>query len=633
MKRIRIGFALLALLLLVPLSILLTRTLQGLDRERDQRHQSVASRVFDEAERSIAGFLDSEEGRPPEHYFPTLPSGLPSPLVNPQADPFVVDYFQIDDAGQIRSPRPERAALLGERLKGLTSKRKKQEEGIVEEQVELEADFGLMKGLSETPARTRLQRPGSTKAVQKLDLLERSQIVDSDAEPGTEPALDAFDDEASESYSSYRVLEQLNLAGRSREKKSAPKVPMREPAASRPQSLARADTRSTQGRSAAAPAESKTTRIDLPPPVRPPRMQGLALDDRHLILYRTVDLAGRGRFQQGLLLDLDRFVDWIEEGVVVESGLSRYITFDLIPAHDLGRVSPSPVRRFIYDHRFSDPFEALGARLTVAPLPDGGGSTNIYLMGFLLITVSTVGLWAMYRRVAVAIHFAERRSNFAAAVSHELKTPLTAIRMYAEMLRDDMVANADKRKEYYGTITAEAERLTRLINNVLEFSNLEKKNRRIDTQLARVEPCLRESVSILEHHAQSRGFTLHLDMAKDLPPVRFEADALQQILFNLIDNALKYAEDASRKQVDITARPWNGGVSIRVRDYGGGVAAEHLAHLLEPFYRGESELTRRTKGTGIGLALVNGLAEEMQAEIQADNAPDGGFAVELRLRG
>ena len=83
-----------------------------------------------------------------------------------------------------------------------------------------------------------------------------------------------------------------------------------------------------------------------------------------------------------------------------------------------------------------------------------------------------MGLWAVYRRVATAVHFAERRSNFAAAVSHELKTPLTAIRMYAEMLRDGMVTEEAKRREYYETITSESERLTRLINNVLEFSRL-----------------------------------------------------------------------------------------------------------------------------------------------------------------
>jgi signal transduction histidine kinase len=362
------------------------------------------------------------------------------------------------------------------------------------------------------------------------------------------------------------------------------------------------------------------------------RMASFAIDDRHLILFRAVTIPGQGHFQQGLLLDLKRFADWIENRVVVESGLARYIQFQLAPIEELGALGYRAERRFIYDHRFDQPFEDLGARLSLTALPDTGGSANIYLMGLLLIAVSTIGLWAMYRRVAVAVHFAERRSNFAAAVSHELKTPLTAIRMYAEMLRDGMVPDEARRREYYGTITSEAERLTRLINNVLEFSNLEKRTRTREITLGRVERNLREVIQILEPHAHSRGFTIKLKLEPDLPAVRFEADALQQILFNLIDNSLKYAEGATRKEIEVAAQAWEGGVRIRVRDYGAGVSAKHRPHLFEPFYRGENELTRRTKGTGIGLALVKGLAEEMNGEIHARNATGGGFEVELRLR-
>jgi two-component system phosphate regulon sensor histidine kinase PhoR len=88
----------------------------------------------------------------------------------------------------------------------------------------------------------------------------------------------------------------------------------------------------------------------------------------------------------------------------------------------------------------------------------------------LLVVAVVVGLYALYRMVAVQVRFAERRGNFVAAVSHELKTPLTAIRLYAEMLRDGMIESDKKRSEYYSTITSETERLSRLINNVLELS-------------------------------------------------------------------------------------------------------------------------------------------------------------------
>jgi signal transduction histidine kinase len=667
MRWIRFSFVLLAVLLLVPLVILLDRTLSGLDRERDQRHQAVASRVFDEAERTLLGFLDEEEQREPTQYFPTLADNRPSVLAQPPTQPFVIDYFQIDSAGRVLSPRPNRDTLLALRLEQLLEDRPMREAKTSGRTEDSKHDLEeKMKGLSARIDRRDFQTPGSTKTVQKLDLLERRRAVK--AEEDESLALEETSDQA---YSSYGVLEKLNRAGRSRAKKNS-EVASRQLAASpstaaptfRPSRKSRAEgnAMARSGNEISArfadsiadtdtvtePADSERVRPDelakgLEPSWAPetlrgqlaqsplPRMASFAIDDGHLILYRSVSIPGKGGFQQGLLLDLDRFADWIEERVVVESGLARYITFDLVRIEELGALSARAQRRFVYDHRFDEPFDDLGARLSLASLPDTGGSSNIYIMGLLLLAVSTVGLWAMYRRVAVAVHFAERRSNFAAAVSHELKTPLTAIRMYAEMLRDGMVSSDEKRQEYYGTITSEAERLTRLINNVLEFSNLEKRIRKREITLGPIEASLREVIQILEPHAHSKGFTITLDIESNLPPVRFEADALQQILFNLIDNALKYAEDADRKQIEILARTCEEGVRICVRDHGSGVSQEHRPHLFEPFYRGENELTRRTKGTGIGLALVKGLADEMNAEIHASNATGGGFMVELRL--
>jgi signal transduction histidine kinase len=237
----------------------------------------------------------------------------------------------------------------------------------------------------------------------------------------------------------------------------------------------------------------------------------------------------------------------------------------------------------------------------------------------------------VYRRVAAAIHFSERRSNFAAAVSHELKTPLTAIRMYAEMLRDGMVTDEKTRRSYLDTITSESERLTRLINNVLEFSRLERRAHELVLVAETPLPTLRAALRTLEPHARAQGFALREEASEALPAVRFDRDALQQILFNLIDNALKYARSAERKEIEISCASCPGGAALRVRDFGPGVAREHEPHLFEPFYRGGDELTRQTQGTGIGLALVRELAVRMGASVSAQNCADGGFAVELRL--
>ena len=231
--------------------------------------------------------------------------------------------------------------------------------------------------------------------------------------------------------------------------------------------------------------------------------------------------------------------------------------------------------------------------------------------------------------VSVVVHFAERRNNFVAAVTHELKTPLTAIRMYAEMLRDGMVRDDAKREEYYNTITDESERLSRLIDNVLEFSRLERDSRSMDWVVGAPGPVLRDVAERLAAHATRQGFKIELAVEDGLPAVRFDRDALVQVLFNLVDNAMKYARGADERRIVLEARRSAEGVAVSVRDFGPGVQSGQLARIFEPFFRGEDELTRTTKGTGIGLALVKGLVEQMGAAVSGGNASGGGFRVEI----
>jgi signal transduction histidine kinase len=253
----------------------------------------------------------------------------------------------------------------------------------------------------------------------------------------------------------------------------------------------------------------------------------------------------------------------------------------------------------------------------------------VYGLCALLLATSVLGLAALYRMVSVVVSFAERRSNFVAAVSHELKTPLTAIRMYGEMLRDGIVPTEAKRAEYYRHITAESERLSRLINNVLEFSRLEKGTRQMSLVTDSLRPVVVEAAELLRPHAERHGFVLDVDVDAALPAVRFERDALFQMLFNLVDNAVTYARESAPKRIALRCHAGGGAVHLVVRDHGPGIARHHLRRVFEPFYRGESEVTRRSKGTGLGLALVRSLAEEMGARVSARNVTDGGFEVAL----
>jgi signal transduction histidine kinase len=201
--------------------------------------------------------------------------------------------------------------------------------------------------------------------------------------------------------------------------------------------------------------------------------------------------------------------------------------------------------------------------------------------------------------------------------------------MYGEMLRDGLVGAEGKREEYYDTITDESERLSRLIDNVLEFSRLERGNREMNWTVGPVGPVLEEAAEKLRTHAQREGFSIDVVVEDDLPAIRFDRDALLQVLFNLLDNAMKYARGASEPSVTLEARRENAGVLVSVRDHGPGVPGRHLTRIFEPFYRGQDERTRTAKGTGIGLALVRELCERMGAAVRGANAEGGGFCVQL----
>ena len=163
--------------------------------------------------------------------------------------------------------------------------------------------------------------------------------------------------------------------------------------------------------------------------------------------------------------------------------------------------------------------------LFLVPLHELAGSSYLYCFSVLLLLTSNVGLSAVYGMVAVAMAYAERRQNFASAVLHELKTPLTAIRMYGEMLRDKLVSSEDKRQRYYEIITTETERLTRLVDNALELGRFERKERSLHTVSGDVRPVIEEALAMLGPYAENDGFQIRMELDPAESKARFDSDA------------------------------------------------------------------------------------------------------------
>jgi signal transduction histidine kinase len=384
-------------------------------------------------------------------------------------------------------------------------------------------------------------------------------------------------------------------------------------------------------------AEGLDAEADTAVPGAPPRevqitldpMVGRRIDARWVVLSRTV-LVGEQGYRQGFLVDTEALGSWLEERVLGSNGLAQLgRAWFLGPGDAAPAESAAP--EFAYEHRFAEPFDSLRVLLALEPLPGTASTRTIYQLAGLVALLALGGLAAVYRMVSVVVSYAERRNQFVAAVSHELKTPLTSIRMYSEMLRDGLVPEGRQRQDYYDTIHGESERLSRLIDNVLEFSRLERGSREFEFSVGDLGPVVREAAETLRPHVEHEGFSLIVELDENLPPARFDRDALLQVLFNLVDNALKYARGASRKEVVVSCLCEGEGVALSVRDFGPGVARRHHTRIFEAFYRGENELTRSAKGSGIGLALVKELSEAMGAALQSGNLEEGGFRVSLRF--
>jgi signal transduction histidine kinase len=339
-----------------------------------------------------------------------------------------------------------------------------------------------------------------------------------------------------------------------------------------------------------------------------------------------------GAGSEGVVIDSDELVKALKARVLEARGLGEVAQLrserGVASGGDAASARQTP---YVFRHRFGVPFDSLEAALELGPLAEPDDRAFIVPLALLLGACVVLGLYALYRATATQIEFAERRNNFVSAVSHELKTPLTAIRMYAEMLEGDLVDSDARRRDYYRTITAESERLSRLINNVLELARIEKKPTSLKLMLGDLAPVVRDALEVLRPHVEREGFSLELDVAGALPSVQFEPDALRQVLFNLVDNALKYSRESEDRRISVRLQAKAGGrVRLIVRDRGPGVDPEHLGAIFQPFFRGERELTRKTQGTGIGLALVHGLVQRMGGSVHGANA-DPGLEISVEL--
>ena len=247
----------------------------------------------------------------------------------------------------------------------------------------------------------------------------------------------------------------------------------------------------------------------------------------------------------------------------------------------------------------------------------------------LVLSITLMGGYVLWRDVRREVNVAELRSEFVSAVSHELKTPLTSIRMFAETLQMHGTESIHERTEYLDTIVSESQRLTRLLDNVLEFSKIERGAKKYAPRRTSLADIVQASARTMRYPYEREGFNLRVDIAEGIPEIDVDRDAIEQAILNLLTNAMKYS-DAGR-DIHLALRMEDGYALIEVSDRGVGIAAHEQGRIFERFYRVPNSDGDTAPGTGLGLTLVQHIAVAHGGHVTVDSEPQRGSTFALHL--
>ena len=246
------------------------------------------------------------------------------------------------------------------------------------------------------------------------------------------------------------------------------------------------------------------------------------------------------------------------------------------------------------------------------------------VMGSILLGGSLL-LWQAWR----AWQDARQKTSFVSNVSHELKTPLTTIRMYAELLGEGRVQEKEKKESYLQTIVGESQRLTRLVNNVLDFSRLEQGRKKYALERMNLAQLAQDVLDTQRVRLIQASMQVQTSWPDQPCMVTADRDAVEQVILNVTDNAIKYAGDGVELKVELVCN--EAGCHMTVEDRGPGVPATHRKQVFEKFHRVDDSLTAKQPGSGLGLSIARQLMRDMGGDLTCSDRPGGGARFTITL--
>lgn len=634
MRRLKRFMLLFCLVLSVPTAFLLLHTHRSLEQEEKSELRYFANSLFDRMEEELALLIQKEEARAVDDYTYKSLGNVNDQVVKGQGgvfsglsdQTFILGYFQNNPDGGFQTP------LVADLFQVPPQKA-----DLVLELQEVNRTFNRRR-TEETEGKAFRPQPMKTTASKE----EAVNIADKYFAFNEQRSQKSYLGSKAKRMEQVPVAQALNVAPREKaDASSAPAASMEMEA----DSIGRLGAGwKDAGKKAAAPApmkkespadpvstDKKTFQVEVDP------MQSVFIDADHILIFRRIVIHNQ-IFRQGFVLLVQPFLRHLLDAHFASQPMARFTNLQLkLLGNEAGNLAVQAGAAashpgFSIHRTFPRPFSFVQATLACDRIPPSAGRRTWNIMVTATALIFSIGLFSIYRSARAVMELAERRATFVSSVTHELKTPLTNIRMYIEMLEQGIAQSPEREREYLRILLSESGRLTRLINNVLEFSKLEKKHRKADLHKGNLDDVIAEIQELMQEKLRQEGFTLTIDKA-EIAPFPYDREMMVQILINLMENSLKFSKNATNRQITLAVLPQGDRIHISLADAGPGIPPSALKKIFDDFYRVDSEQVRNTQGTGIGLALVKKFAAAMGGTVSAANNPTAGCTITVSLPG
>jgi signal transduction histidine kinase len=598
MKPLRRMILLFALAVAACLGFLMLHAYRSLNAEETARLGFFAEALFDEMEGTAAALVRREEARAVDAYAVDPLPGAAAELRELPAEDFIRGYLQNNPDGSLQTPR-----LASERLspQELAARRAELEE----------ANRAFNRRRAEGTDRMRAPPAEEAPEEKRKDQQFAGQYLDLSRSQRAKSYLGERDGRLEK----VTPEQAFNIA--------RPGLQSSAPAAVSPEPGGKAEA------GAPAPAETQTIQAEVAP------FQSVFLDPRRVFTFRRVLIDGR-MYRQGFVLGVDEFLAHLTRTHFTPQPLARFAHLRL-QALDHGRDAavieagpPADRPRLLRSRTFPPPFGFLRATLASDAIPPSAGRRTLNLALGALAAVILGGLFAIYHSSRRIVDYSERRERFVSSVTHELKTPLTNIRMYIEMLEQGMARDPECERAYFHILHAEGARLSRLITNVLELSKLERNRRRPTLVSGTFDEVLGDVEALMAETLRQEGFALERENRLQRP-FRYDREIMVQVLINLLENSIKFGKASAVKRICLRLSESGNRVRIEVVDSGPGIPPRDLKKVFDDFYRAEHAVTAAVGGTGIGLAMVRRFVQLSGGTVSAANNEGPGCTIRIEL--